>query len=147
MELPYIYVIGSLRSDRPAQVANELRDQGYRVFDDWHAQGTDADAHWERYERRRGNNYREALNGKAANHAFAFDYNHLLMCSAAVLVMPAGKSGHLELGWCLGRGKPGFILLNGEPDRFELMVKLATAVCYDVDELVAELQKAGLWPK
>lgn len=144
METPYIYVIGSLRSDRPAKVANQLREEGFRVFDDWHAQGTDADEHWERYEKRRGRNYREALDGKAAENAFQFDYNHLLLAKAAVLVMPAGKSGHLELGWCLGKGKPGFILLDGEPDRFELMVKLATAICYNVEELVAEMRKVGL---
>jgi hypothetical protein len=140
----FIYIIGSLRNDRAAVVANELRSEGFNIFDDWHSQGTDADDHWARYEKRRGRNYREALEGKAANHAFQFDYNHLLMCSAAVMVMPAGKSAHLELGWVLGKSKPGFILLDGEPDRFELMVKFATAICYDVEELVAEMKKRGL---
>lgn len=140
----FIYVIGSLKHDRAANVANQLREESFNVFDDWHAQGTDADHHWARYEKRKGHNYREALAGKAAEHAFSFDYNHLLLCKAAVLVYPCGKSAHLELGWVLGKGKPGFILLDGEPDQFELMVKFATAICYDVEELVAAIRKAGL---
>lgn len=140
----FIYVIGSLRNDRAALVANELREKGFQVFDDWHAQGTDADYHWERYEKRRGRDYREALEGEAACNAFDFDYNHLLMCRAAVLVMPSGKSAHMELGFIRGQGKPAFYLLDGEPDRYELMVKLATAISYDVEELVAQMRKAGL---
>ena len=140
----FIYLIGSLRHDRVAIVANELREQGFEVFDDWHAGGKIADDEWARYEKRRGHTYREALEGKAAMNAFMFDYNHLLMAKAGVLVYPAGKSAHLELGWLLGRGKPGFILLDGEPERYELMVKFATAVCYNVEELVTELKKAGL---
>ena len=139
-----IYIIGSLRNDRPAVVANELREEGFEVFDDWHAQGTDADAHWERYEKRRGHTYREALEGKAANNGFDFDRRHLLAAAAGVLVYPAGKSAHLELGYLLGQKKPGFILLDGEPERYELMVKFATAICYTVEELVAEMRKAGL---
>lgn len=139
-----IYLIGSLRNDRPAEVANELRGHGFDVFDCWHAQGTDADWHWERYEKRRGHSYREALAGKAACNGFDFDYRHLKACHAGVLVMPAGKSGHLELGWILGQGKLGYILLDGEPERYDLMYKLATAVCYNVDELVAAMREAGL---
>lgn len=140
-----IYVIGSLRQDRPAKVANELREAGFEVFDDWHSQGTDADEHWARYEKRRGRTYREALAGKAACHAFEFDRRHLEACAGAVMVMPAGKSGHMELGWVLGQGRPGFILLDGEPERYELMVKFATAIVSSVEELVVEMKKRGLW--
>lgn len=142
-----VYIIGSLRHDRAAEVACELREHGFDVFDDWHSQGTDADEHWARYEKRRGRTYKEALAGKAACHAFDFDRRHLAACDGAVLVMPAGKSAHLELGWIIGSGRPGFILLNGEPtreERWELMVKFATAICYTVDELVAEMRKHNI---
>lgn len=140
----YIYVIGSLRSKRPAQVANELRAQEFDIFDDWAASHFEADDAWQAYEKARGHNYREALLGKAAINAFEFDYRHLCSCKGAVLVRPCGASAHLELGLILGQGKPGFILLDGEPERYELMVKAATAVCYDIEELVAAMKKAGL---
>ena len=42
---------------------------------------------------------------------------------AFVLLMPCGRSAHLEAGWAIGAGKPTAILLSaGEP---ELMYKMA----------------------
>ena len=139
-----IYLIGSLRQPRVPAVAKVLRAEGFDIFDDWHSQGKEADQEWRDYEKHRGRSYREALAGKAACHAFDFDYRHLQQANAAVLVHPCGASGHLELGWTLGQGKPGFILLDGEPERYELMVKFATAICYTVEELIEELRKAGI---
>lgn len=136
-----IYVIGSLKKDRPKQVANLLREKGWEVFDDWGATAYDQDTHWTRYEREgRGRSFREALEGKAAVNAFEFDYTHLIQCRAAVMVMPCGKSGHLELGWVIGRYKPGFILLDGEPAEYELMYKFATGIAYTEEELVEMLE-------
>ena len=59
-------------------------------------------------------------------------------------ILPAGKSGHLELGYFIGSGKRGYILLNGEPERFDVMYKFATKVCNNKEELLMELhgQKA-----
>jgi hypothetical protein len=140
-----IYLIGSLKTTRARDVAVELRNYGHEVFDEWNATSRDADKHWEDYERiSRKRNFREALEGKAACNSFDFDYRHLLMCDAAVLAAPAGRSAHLELGFILGKNKPGFILLDGEPVEFDLMYKLATAIFYNVDELVEELKKRRL---
>jgi hypothetical protein len=140
-----IYLIGSLKTVRAREVARELREHGFEVFDDWQATHAETDKAWEIYEREyRGRNFREALEGKAACNNYDFDYHHLLMCDAAVLAVPCGRSAHLELGWILGKDKPGYILLDGEPREFDLMYKLATAICYDVEELVVVLRKAGL---
>jgi hypothetical protein len=135
-----IYLIGSLKIPRAREVARELREHGFEVFDDWQATHAETDKAWEIYEREyRGRNFRQALAGKAACNNFDFDYRHLQMCDAAVLAAPAGRSAHLELGWILGKDKPGYILLDGEPKEFDLMYKLATAICYDIDELVVAL--------
>lgn len=140
-----IYLIGSLKTPRAREVAKALREHGFDVFDDWAAAGEKADWYWEDYEREyRNRNFREALKGKAAINSFEFDLRHLLACDAAVLVAPAGKSAHLELGLILGRSRPGFILLDGEPKEFDLMYKLATDICYDIEELVVAMGKAGL---
>jgi hypothetical protein len=39
--------------------------------------------------------------------------------------MPAGRSGHLELGLIMGQGKPGFVLFDGEPEKWDQMYGLA----------------------
>lgn len=140
-----IYLIGSLRSPRVPDVANNLRKVGYEVFDDWYAAGPEADDYWQKYEKERGRTYREALEGYAVNNVVDFDRRHLERCDAAVLVMPAGKSGHLELGLVLGRAKPGFILLDGEPDRWDAMYRLATGVCSTTEELIEDLSRFQLF--
>lgn len=136
-----VYVIGSLRSERVPAVSVALRAKGFRVFDDWYAAGPEADDWWQKYEKARGRNYPEALAGSAAKHVFEYDKANLDAADAAVMVMPAGKSAHLELGYMVGRGKPAFILLDGEPERFDVMYRFATAVCLDVPSLVTALCK------
>lgn len=134
-----IYLIGSLRNPRVPEIAAHLRRLGHDVFDDWFAAGPTADDSWRDYEQQRGHSFQEALNGYAAEHVFAFDYWHINRCSAAVLILPAGKSGHLELGYALGRGKRGYILLDQQPERFDVMYKFAHGVYATLDDLATVL--------
>jgi len=134
-----IYIIGSLRNPAIPEVAQSLRDVGWDVFDDWYAAGPEADDYWQRYEKSRGRSYAEALDGFAANHVARYDQSHLDRCSAGLLVLPAGRSGHLELGYLLGQGKPGYILLAGEPDRFDVMYRLASRVFTTNEEMLSVL--------
>ena len=131
-----IYLIGSLRNPRVPEVAAQLRAANYQVFDDWFAAGPHADDAWRDYERARGHRLPEALKGEAAWHVFQFDKTWLEKADAVVLMLPAGKSGHMELGWALGQGKPGFILLDSDPDRYDVMYLFATGVASDVTELL-----------
>lgn len=135
-----IYLIGSLRNPQVPIIANQLRAVGLDVFDDWYAAGPEADDKWRDYERGRGRNFKEALSGYAARSVFEFDHRHLERAAAVVLILPAGKSGHLELGWALGKGKPGFILLDS-PDRWDVMYQFATKVVTNVPSLIADLQE------
>lgn len=128
-----IYIIGSLRNPLISEIANEVRTYGYNVFDDWYAAGPEADDHWKAYEQNRGRTYTEALAGAAAKNVFRFDHTNLDVSDAALLVLPAGKSGHLELGYMAGKGKPTFVLLDEETDRWDVMYQFATAVCYRKD--------------
>lgn len=134
-----IYVIGSLRNPRITEVGNALRAAGYDTFEDWHAGGKEADDEWQRYEKERGRGYKEALAGYHAQNVFNFDLLHLNRSDAAVLVMPAGRSAHLELGYVVGQGKLGYVLFDAEPERFDVMYNFATAVCFSLGELIQEL--------
>ena len=137
---PAIYLIGSLRNEKIRLLGVALRESGFDVFDDWHGAGPEADDHWREYEQTRGRSYREALYGHAADNAFTFDLRHLNRCDVGILVLPAGRSGHLELGYMLGQGKRGYVLFEEEPDRWDLMYKFANDVFFDKDELIAHLQ-------
>ena len=126
-----IYIIGSLRNPNIPTLGNDLRALGLDVFEDWFSSGPETDDFWQKYETTRGRNYEEALNGYMAKHVFEFDKLHLDRTDGAVLLTPAGKSGHLELGYTLGRGKPGFILFDKEPERWDVMYQFATAIFFD----------------
>lgn len=142
-----IYLIGSLRNPKIPIIANRLRIEGFQVFDDWFAGGKIADDEWKTYEELRGRSYIEALNGEAANHVYWFDKKHLDACNIAVLVTPAGKSAHLELGYMLGQGKKGLILLDTSDIRWDVMLKFATGVFMDIDGLIKGINEVYLWEK
>lgn len=139
----FIYLVGSLRNEEVAEFANRLEEAtGYEVFASWHAAGPEADDYWKKHEQARGRNYREALASYAAQHVFKFDKTHIDMADGVVLLLPAGKSGHLELGYAVGKGTPGFILLEEGVDRWDVMYNFATGVCDTFEELVAGLKRA-----
>lgn len=134
-----VYLIGSLRNPDIPVIASQLRKTGHEVVDDWFAAGPEADDKWRNYEKARGRTYPQALReGLAADHVFRFDLFHVERADAGVLVSPCGKSGFLELGYMLGRGKKGYILLDS-PDRWDVMFKFATNVYTSLDELVGAL--------
>ena len=134
-----IYLVGSLRNPRVPEIASLLRASGYEVFDDWYAAGPEADDYWQKYEKERGHSYEEGLVGYAARHVYHYDLHHLNRADAGVLVLPAGKSGHLELGYLIGRKRPTFVLFDKEPERWDVMYQFATAVTFNPDELVRSL--------
>ena len=133
-----IYVMGSLRHDRPGEVARQLREAGFDVFDDWRATHPNTDDEWRDYEISRGRGFIEALAAPAAQNVFQFDKANLDRADTGVLVCPAGRSAHLELGYMLGGGKRGYILLD-DPDRWDVMYNFATGVVSTVDDLLFEL--------
>lgn len=137
-----VYLIGSLRNPRVPELGRSMRRAGLEVFDDWHAAGPEADDHWQKYEQAKGNSFIQALKGAAAQHVFAFDRENLDASDAAVLVLPAGKSGHLELGYMAGKGKKTYILIDGDPDRFDVMYCFATGVFLQPNLLIDELKRA-----
>jgi hypothetical protein len=134
-----IYLIGSLRNPSVPYVALQMRDAGLVVFDDWWSAGPDADDCWQAHEETRGRGYAQALYGAHATCVFDFDKRNLEASDAAVLLAPAGRSAHLELGWMLGQGKRGYVLLDGEPERYDVMLRFATGVYLDIDALIKEL--------
>jgi nucleoside 2-deoxyribosyltransferase len=135
-----VYIIGSLRNPDVPKFANRLRAAGItNVFDDWYAAGPEADDYWQQYERNRGHTFVQALAGKAAEHVYEFDQTNLLSSDAVVLLMPAGKSGHLEAGYCAGKGIPTFCLMDKEPDRFDVMYRFFEGVFTKEEDLTKHL--------
>lgn len=134
-----VYVIGALKNPNVVCVANAIEKEHHEVFADWYSPGPEADEFWRQYEHSRGRSYRDAISGPHAKNVFEFDKKWLDWATDVVLVLPAGRSGHLELGYAIGSGKRGYVLFEGEPERWDVMYAFAERVVFNLEELLEAL--------
>ena len=135
-----IYIGGALANPEVVRITKLLQDAGHEAFSEWYTPGPDADVLWRDYELALGYDYREALRRPAAQNIFHFDKRYIDASDALVMVLPAGKSAHLELGYAVGRGKRGFIYMPEQPDKWDIMYSYAEAVVYNDAELLESVK-------
>lgn len=137
-----IYVASSWRNELQPHVVELLRNAGHAVYDfrnpGPHDRGfswSEIDPHWQSWSAER---YREALRHPIATKGFATDLAAMRWADTCVLVLPAGRSAHLEAGWFCGIGKRT-IILTQDGEEPELMARLADTICISVVELLEVL--------
>lgn len=79
--------------------------------------------------------YKWMVEHPRAIEGFHADFGAMQMADTFVLVLPCGKSAHLELGWAVGAGKRTAILLE-DPVEPELMYRMVDHMATDVDDLI-----------
>jgi hypothetical protein len=140
-----IYVASSWRNTYYDDVVVALRAAAFDVYDfrrpdpsvparqgfSW----AEIDPQWQSWSPER---YREALEHPIAQHGLGRDIAALFPCEACVLVLPCGRSAHLEAGHALGAGRP-VIAYIPEPIEPELMYGMLHEIALSLDELVAKL--------
>jgi hypothetical protein len=141
-----IYVASSWRNLYQPTLVTLLRGEGFDVYDFRNpAPGDDGfawseiDASWQRWSPQE---YREALQHQRAQLGFVQDKRALQMADVTVLVLPCGRSAHLELGYAAGLGQRTAVLML-EPCEAELMYLLCDKVCLSIDELLAWLRETA----
>lgn len=131
-----IYVASSWRNPMQPAVVKTLEAAGLEVYDFRHPTEDSDGFHWSdvmpSYVRGVATEtlvpvaeYLEGIQHPIAEEGFANDFNAMQACDTCVLVLPCGRSAHLELGWFVGQGRKTAILL--EPDDVvlpELMYKM-----------------------
>jgi len=122
---PIVYIIGSLRNPEIPHIGNALRALGIEAIDNWFAASERADSAWQEYSTLRQRSFSEALESREAKHVFNFDRAYLNLSDAVVLVYPAGKSAGLEFGYAIGQGLSGYILIEQDVDRYDVMLQFA----------------------
>lgn len=130
-----LYIAGSLANTRIPEYTNYFSTERLESFSEWYTPGPDADVYWREYEQKIGYGFLAALKRPAGQHIFNFDKKHIDLCDGMLLVGPAGKSGHLELGYVIGQGKPSAIFLPEEPEKWDVMYNFAGLVSYDMQEI------------
>lgn len=137
-----IYVASSWRNTLQPDVVAALRPSGHQVYDfknprpggDVGFAWAEIAPGWEAWTQER---YRELLDHPIAKAGFASDFNAMKWADTFVLVLPCGRSAHLEIGWACGQGKQTVVLL--QPMEPELMVKMCDHLCISLAEVLSVL--------
>jgi hypothetical protein len=75
-----------------------------------------------------------------AAKGFAFDKAALDWCDTCVLVLPSGRSAHLEAGYAAGQGKQVVVLLHEDRFEPELMYLLCQGLVSSIGDLLVHLR-------
>ena len=137
-----IYLASSWRNAYQPGIVVKLRAAGHEVYDFRNPAPGDNGFHWSEIDPSwkhwgRGD-YRAALKHPIAKRCFASDWEAMQWADTGVLLLPCGRSAHLEAGYFAGAGKSLHILLYGELEP-ELMYKMADSVCLELPELLTVL--------
>ena len=134
-----IYVASSWRNSYQPEVVSVLREQGHEVYDFRNPAPGDNGFHWseldEKWQDWSPENFRDALNDPIAVDGFNSDASALKSSDCCVLVLPSGRSAHLEAGFMAGMGKP-LIIFIPEPCEPELMYSFARKIVTDMHQLI-----------
>lgn len=144
-----IYVASSWRNFAQQGVVQVLRSAGFEVYDfknppertgfKWSQVGLEHSNPLEGNPRDADladkREFVEALKHPRAAAGFASDFDAMKAADTFVLVLPCGRSAHLELGWAVGAGKRTAVLLD-DPCTPELMYKMVDHLATSVLDLL-----------
>lgn len=143
---PRVYVASSWRNPFQIVVVQAIRAAGMPVYDfkdetvgfHW----SDVEPEYETLLSDETMDFRTLENmlaHPAAMAGFARDFTAMQQCDTMVMVLPCGRSAHLELGWAVGAGKRTCILNMEDTPEPDLMVKMADYRCDNIMDVLAWL--------
>lgn len=141
-----IYVASSWRNGYQPGVVAFLRCAGHDVYDFRHpAPGhygfawSDIEPDWRQWK---PESFRQGLDHPIAQTGFGFDSRAMEWADQCVLVLPAGRSAHLEAGWFVGKGRPISIFapVPVEPELMYLLAGESAVLCTVIPELLARVE-------
>lgn len=140
-----IYVASSWRNMMQVAVVAGLRSAGHEVYDFKKPRPGDNGFHWSEvgmasYDRATNSDvpveeYLTGIDHPIAQRGFASDFDAMNWAEACVLVLPCGRSAHLELGWFVGQGRRTAVLLE-DPMTPELMYRMVDFMAPTFNDLL-----------
>jgi hypothetical protein len=133
-----IYVATSWRNPYTDRIVFMLRQAGHEVYDFREpAHGSfnfsQIDPKWMTWSAQQ---FLQGLQDPRARAGFSSDMAALKWCDTCVLVLPCGRSAHLELGWATGMGKRTVVLTLDDINEPELMYLMVNRICTSRKELL-----------
>lgn len=142
-ETSKIYVASSWRNHLQVGVVHTLRAAGFDVYD-FKNPPNGSGFHWSEVGLQRDadtscvGDYVTALEHPRSIEGFNSDFEAMEAADTFVLVLPCGRSAHLELRWAVGAGKRTAILLE-DPCTPELMYKMVDYLAPSLFDLLGWL--------
>lgn len=136
-----VYVASSWRNRFQPGVVAALRSMGHEVYDFRHPAPDNNGFQWRSIDPEWAGwtipEYKQALASPIAQQGFKSDYDAMQWADTGVLVLPSGRSSHLEAGYFVGAQKPLLVLLPQESTMEpELMYLMAHALCVSYFDLL-----------
>lgn len=128
-----IYVASSWKNMRQPWLVEELRNRGHEVYDFRHPAGRDDENVWNEVSKVRGlaERYRDnsltaddflrMIGDERARQRFHEHMSAMREADTCVLLLPSGRSAHVEAGYMAAMGKRVIVLDVGQRVRPELM--------------------------
>jgi len=137
-----IYVASSWRNKTQPYIVSMLRRAGHEVYDFRNPHGQkgfrweELDPDWEAWN---VFEYREALKHPVAEKHYKMDMEALAWADVVVLLLPSGRSAHVEAAWHTGRGGVTIVHSAESHCEPELMYKMFNAITTTNSELMSML--------
>lgn len=140
-----IYVASSWRNLHQPAVVEALRQDGHEVYDfrnppggvgfGWRQAGVSGEPCGVA-------ELRAALDHPVARAGFLSDIGAMAWADTCVLVLPCGRSAHLELGWFAGQRRRTVVYLpDGSPQEPDLMYSMCDALVGDLAGVLASVRR------
>lgn len=138
-----IYVASSWRNGMQPAVVQTLRAAGFEVYDFRNPEPgntgfawSEIDPAWLGWTPER---FVELLDDQVAVEGYALDFAAMNWADTFVLVLPCGRSAHLELGWAAGASKQTVVLMSDEGFEPELMYRMCDRLVTTTFDLLGVL--------
>lgn len=134
-----VYVASSWRNKHQPYVCQSLIRWGHQVFDFRHPRSGYDGFHWSEIDPEWEKWSKEELvqllqNNQTAAYGFLSDLRGMQWADTCVLVLPCGRSAHLEAGWFAGANKR-LIVYMPEKQEPDLMYLMAQHIVFDDEGL------------
>jgi hypothetical protein len=142
-----IYVASSWRNEQQPGIVRALREAGHEVYDFRNPSPNDRGFAWseidERWQEWTPEAFRRGLDHPLAIEGFGRDREAMRRADACLLVLPCGRSAHLEAGFFAGVSGKRLVILLAPGQEPELMYRMADAVCVSLPEALEALRGLG----
>ena len=139
-----VYIASSWRNEQQPEVVRIFKQHGHDVYDfrdektgSFVFHWTQVDPCWESWS---AEFFSTHLDHELCKQGFCADFGGMAWADVCVLLLPCGRSAHLEAGWFVGQGKQLHIVLDEKPEP-ELMYRMATGIWTSAGTLAKALNK------